>query len=56
MSTLAKKSDKDLVKLLKEKQEELRKVRFGVMEKRNPDAYRSLRKEIAQINTELNNR
>lgn len=56
MKDLAKKNDKDLNKMLREKQEELRKVRFGVADKRNPHAYATLRKEVAQIKTEMNNR
>lgn len=56
MTDFAKKSDKDLSKMLREKREELRKIRFGVAEKRDPKAHRNLRKEIAQMLTELNNR
>lgn len=53
MEDVQKKSDKDLAKLLSEKREELRKVRFGVAEQRNPMAQRTLKKDIARIQTEL---
>jgi ribosomal protein L29 len=56
MSDLAKKSDKDLSKMLREKREDLRKIRFGVAEKRDPKAHRNLRKDIARTLTEVNNR
>ncbi len=56
MTDFSKKSDKDLNKALREKREELRKIRFGVAEKRDPKAHKNSRKEIAQMLTELNSR
>ncbi|XKT75223.1 MAG: 50S ribosomal protein L29 [Patescibacteria group bacterium UBA2103] len=56
MTDLAKKNDKDLNKLLREKQEDIRKIRFGVAEKKDPKAHKNVRKEIARIKTELNSR
>ncbi len=56
MTDFSKKSDKDLNKTLREKREELRKVRFGVAEKRDPKAHKNLRKEVARMLTELNSR
>ena len=56
MSNFSKKNDTDLKKLLKEKQEALRKIRFGVAEKKDPKAHRELRKEIARMLTELQKR
>ena len=53
MEEFKKKSDKDLEKLLREKREELRKIRFNVAEKRNPKARRDTKKDIARIMTEL---
>jgi len=48
----------DLTKLIVEKQEELRKFRFGVAGSgmRNTHAIRNLRREVAQGLTELNRR
>ena len=56
MNDFAKKTDKDLNKTLREKREDLRKIRFGVAEKRDPKAKRNIRKEIARVLTELNSR
>lgn len=56
MTDFSKKSDKDLHKMLREKREELRKIRFGVAQKRDPQAHANTRKEIAQIMTELTSR
>jgi ribosomal protein L29 len=57
-SKLQKKSDKDLQKDLKEKRKSLRDFRFGLSgsKTRNVKEGRQLKKEIAQILTELNNR
>ena len=56
MTDFAKKSDKDLNKTLREKREELRKIRFGVAQKRDPKAHRNIRKDVARMLTELNSR
>jgi len=56
MNDFAKKSDKDLNKTLREKREALRKIRFGVSEKRDPKALRNIKKDVARILTELTSR
>ena len=55
---LKEKSEKDLNKTLAEKREALRKVRFSLSGSNHRDAAESatLKKEIAQILTELNSR
>ncbi len=57
-SEIQQKSEAELVKFLEEKQEELRKLRFGIAGSgmRNTHALRNLRREIAQTLTELNAR
>lgn len=56
MKDLQKKNEKDLRKVLGEKREELRGFRFDTAgsKTRNVRAARALRKEIAQVLTELN--
>lgn len=49
---LAKKSDKELVKLLAKKREELREFRFNMASQGNVRKGRSLRKDVARILTE----
>ncbi len=58
MKELKEKSDKDLVTLVAEKREELRKLRFGAggAAMRNVHAGKNLRREIARILTELTSR
>jgi ribosomal protein L29 len=58
MEEIRKKTDGDLRKLLTEKREDLRKFRFDVTgtRVRNVKFGRGVRKEIAQILTELNAR
>lgn len=56
MDDFKKKNDKDLLKLLAEKREEIRKIRFGVSENRNPKARGNTKREVAQIMTELASR
>jgi ribosomal protein L29 len=58
MKELQEKSREDLVKLVTEKREELRKIRFGVAGStmRNVHAGKNLRREIAQILTEITSR
>ena len=56
MTDFAKKSDKELNKALREQREELRKIRFGVAQKRDPKAHANIRKDIARMLTELNGR
>ena len=53
-----KKNDKDLDKLLVERREELRGFRFGIAGSKIRDVKtgKNLRKEIARILTEKNNR
>lgn len=55
---LKEKNDADLTKLVHEKREELRKLRFGVAGSamRNVHASKNLRREIAQVLTELTSR
>jgi len=50
------KSEKELVKVLNEKREDLRKVRFGFAgsTKHDTKSARGIRKEIARVLTELN--
>lgn len=56
MTDFKKKSVKDLEKLIREKREELREFRFksAGSRTRNVREGRNLRKEVAQILTELN--
>lgn len=58
MNKLVKKSDADLQKELKEKRSELQRFRFGMTgsKTRNVKRGRDLRKEVAQILTELSRR
>ena len=58
MATLSKKRNSELVKELAEKREALREFRFGMSgsKTRNVREGRELRKQIAQILTELNSR
>ena len=58
MDDLKKKNEKDLRNALAEKREELRSFRFGTAGSKARDvrAQRGVRKEIAQILTELNAR
>ncbi|MBL1434211.1 50S ribosomal protein L29 [Candidatus Wolfebacteria bacterium] len=56
MKDITKKSDKDLQKTLREKREDLRKIRFNVSKKRDPKAARNIKKDVARILTELNSR
>lgn len=58
MTDFHKKSDKDLHKLLRDKREALREFRFGSAgsRTRNVRQGRNMRKEVAQILTELKQR
>jgi ribosomal protein L29 len=56
MNDFAKKTDKELNKTLREKREDLRKIRFGVAQKRDPKAMRNIKKDVARVLTELNSR
>lgn len=58
MKDLKDKNEKDLAKLLREKTDALRSFRFSLSgsKTRNIREGRALRKEIAQINTELSAR
>lgn len=58
MKELREKNDADLVKLVAEKREELRKLRFGAggAAMRNVHAGKNLRQEVAQILTEITSR
>lgn len=58
VKNLEKNTDKDLLKNLKSKREDLRKFRFGIAgsKKRDIKVGKNLRKQIAQILTELNSR
>ena len=58
MKDIAKKSDADLQKVVKEKREALRELRFASAGSgmRDVKAMRSAKKEIAQALTELNAR
>ncbi len=53
MSELQQKNDTDLLTLITEKREELRKLRFGVVGSgmRNTHSIRNLRREVAQALT-----
>ena len=53
MKDVAKQKDAELTKMLREKKEALRKVRFGVGKNNTPSAHKTLRREIARIMTEL---
>jgi len=55
MKELQGKKDGELIKELKETMDSLRKFRFGISgsKTKNVKAGRTLRKKIAQINTEL---
>ena len=55
MSELLQKNDVDLVTYVTEKQEELRKLRFGITgsSTRNSHTVRNLRREIARALTEV---
>ena len=58
MKDLNKKKDTELTKMLGERRESLRKIRFekiaGAM--KNPSEIRKTKKEVAQILTEINSR
>jgi ribosomal protein L29 len=58
LKNIKEKSDKELQKMLKEHREQLRKFRFSISGSgtKNIRQGRNLRKEIAQILTELNSR
>lgn len=58
VKNLEKNTDKNLLKELTEKRENLRKFRFGLSGSKTRDVKvgKNLRKEIAQILTELNSR
>ena len=58
MATHKEKSNKDLIKMLNEKREVLRKFRFGISGSKTRDVKegKNSRKEVAQILTELNSR
>ncbi len=58
MTEIKKKTDTDLIKLVSEKKEEVRKIRFESAGSgmRNSYAIRNLRKGIARVLTELNSR
>lgn len=58
MKELKEKNESELTKLIAEKREELRKLRFGVAGSamRNVHAGKNLRREIAQVLTELTRR
>ena len=58
MATHKEKSNKDLIKMLNEKREALRKFRFGISGSKTRDVKegKNSRKEVAQILTELNSR
>ncbi len=58
MKELREKNEVDLAKLIAEKREELRKLRFGVAGStmRNVHAGKSLRREVAQALTEITRR
>lgn len=58
MKDLLEKKDRDLTKLLSEKEEALKNFRFGIAGSkiRNVREGRSLRKEIARIKTEFSRR
>ena len=58
MKELAQKDIKDLKKLLAEKREESRSFRFGTAgaQARNVKAVKNIRRDIAQILTEMNKR
>lgn len=55
MSEIKDKNEKDLLKMLREKQESLRTFRFGIAgsKVRNVREGRNTRKEIARIKTEF---
>jgi ribosomal protein L29 len=58
MKKIREKSDKELEKMLKTHREEIRKFRFGISGsgKKNVREARLLKKEVAQILTEMNTR
>jgi ribosomal protein L29 len=58
MKDLNKKSEKELTKTLAERREDLRKIRFSISGANVKDVKeaKQIRKEIAQILTELNSR
>ncbi|MDP6119409.1 MAG: 50S ribosomal protein L29 [Candidatus Pacebacteria bacterium] len=58
MKNLIKKKDSDLAKLLKEKREGFKSFRFSITgtKTRNVKAGKALKKDIAQILTEINKR
>ena len=58
MATYKEKSNKDLIKILNEKREDLRKFRFGISgsKTRNVKEGKNTRKKIARNLTELNAR
>lgn len=57
-SGIKSKNNKDLIKMLNEKREVLRKFRFGISGSKTRDVKegKNARKEIAQALTELNSR
>jgi ribosomal protein L29 len=58
VKALEKKSEKDLQKDLQKKRTELRDIRFGMAgaKAQKPHESKKLRREVAQILTELHNR
>ncbi len=58
MKELKEKNEAELAKIVAEKREELRKLRFGVAGStmRNVHAGKTLRREIAQVLTEIPSR
>jgi len=58
MATHKEKNNKDLIKILHEKRDVLRKFRFGISgsKTRNVKEGKNERKEVARILTELNSR
>ena len=58
MAKLKEKSNKDLIKMLNEKRELLRKFRFGISGSKTRDVKegKNARREVAQILTQLNSR
>ena len=58
MAEISTKNEKDLIKELAEKREAIRVIRFGVAhsKSRNVKETKGLKKEVAQILTELNSR
>lgn len=58
VKNLEKKNEVDLLKELKQKQDDLRQFRFGLSgsKTRNTKSGKNIKKDIARIKTELNSR